>query len=147
MSEALFPVPVDQPLSDEPKYAGLKFGMVFQRFLKAISDDMLAANIVNNLAPTSIVSPVVPDMTQAQLNAIAKSVKYTLNANRCDVTYYNTEPLTVPLVINLPYTAALAFDIDGTVYAPTTATLVKQVTIPANTGYVRFWYVVQATRN
>lgn len=149
MSDALFPIPVETPVSDDPKFGALRFGAIWMRFWKAMSDDMLAAQIVNNLPVSSITSPL-PDpagTTQAQINAAARAFKYTLNANRCEVTYYNEAPLTVPLVVNLPYTAALAFDIDGVMYTPTSSTLIKQITIPANTGYTRFWYVIQTTRN
>lgn len=143
MSQALFPIPTDTPVSDDPKFGPLRFGAIWLRFWKAISDDMLAANIVNNLPVTSITSPVEPDVTKAVLRAAALAFKFTLNANRVECTYYNTTPLTVPLTLNLPYTAALAFDIAGTVYEPATLS----VTIPANIGYVRFWYIAQAVRN
>lgn len=143
MSQNLNPLPIDTPISDEPKFSALKFGAIWNLFLKAMSDDMLAANIVNNLASSSITSPVAPTVTQTVLNATARAFKYTLHANRCEVTYYNETPLTDPLIVNLPYTAALAFDIDGVIQPP----LTKSITIPANTGYIRFWYVVQATRN
>lgn len=143
MSDALFPIPTDTPVSDDPKFGALKFGMIWNRFFKAIGDDLLAANIVRNLPVTSITSPVVPDVTAATLKAAATAFKFTLNATRCEVTYYNTTPLAAPLVVNLPYTAALAFDIAGTIYAPETTS----VTIPAATSYLRFWFVAKSVRN
>lgn len=143
MSDKIFPLPIDTPISDDQKFSAFKFGSVWNRFFKALSDDLMAANLVNNLAPSAIVSPVVPTVTQAQLNAAAKALKYTLNANRVDVTYYNDAPLSVALEIALPYTAALAFDFGGVTYAPGT----KTVTIAPSTSYVRFWFVAQTTRN
>jgi hypothetical protein len=146
MSQNLFPLPIDTPISDDPKWP-VKFGAVWNRFLKAIGDDMLAANIVNNAKVTDITSPTTSTVTQVVLNDAAKAFKYTLNANRCEVTYHNVAPLSVPLVINLPYTAALTFDVLGVMYAPTPSAPIKAVTIPPTIGYVRFWYVIQTTRN
>jgi hypothetical protein len=137
MSGKLFPVPVETPVSDDPKFGGLKFGAIWMRFLKAISDDLLAANIANNLPTTSITSPVVPDVSAPVLAATARAIKYVLNANLCVVTYYVPAALTVPIVFNLPFTALLAFDIDGAAYPEAT----KSVTIPANIAYLRFWYI------
>ena len=140
MSSALFPIPQDTPISDDPKLSTFRFGLIWQRFLKAISDDMLAANIVNNLAPTSISSPT--DLTPAQLRQTAQSIKYVLNANLCFVTVDLVDATTAPIVFNLPYTALITFDISGVKYAAGT----KSVTLPSGTSYVRFWYIANSQK-
>ena len=100
------------------------FSLPWSRYLKALGDDLLLANNIINL-PSN------------------KNFKYTLNANICFCTYYNTTLLADTQIIILPYTAQLAFDVLGTVYAPAT----KQIDIPANTAYVHFWYVVTPSTN
>lgn len=140
MSNALFPVPIDTPVSDETKFAGLKFGSIWMRFLKAISDDLLAANILNNLAPSTITSTAT--LTPAQLRATAQGIKWVLNANLCVVTVSLPESVAEPVEFALPFTAAAAFDVNGT-FKPAGA---KSVTIPAMTTYFRFWYIASATK-
>lgn len=137
MSDALFPLPIDTPISDDPKFSAFKLGNVWNRFLKALSDDAMTANIAYNLLVTSISSPTADEVTKPVLSAAARSVKYVLNGNLCVVTYDYSAALSVPLVFQLPFTALLAFDIAGTYYPSGTTT----VTIPAHTTYVRWWYL------
>lgn len=136
MSLNLFPLPIDTPISDDSKWSGLKLGNVWNRFLKAISDDLLAANVVNNLPATSVSAA---GLTDPQLAAAARAFKYTLNANLCFVTYAAGETLpSVPATFNLPFSALLPFDFgSGPLPAGT-----RSITIPADTAYLRFWYVV-----
>lgn len=133
----VFPVPVETPISDDPKTSGLRFGMIWMRFLKAISDDLLAAGVVNNTPTSSVTAPALSDVQRA---AAARAFKWVLNANLCLVTYDNTE--SPALTVRLPFTALLAFDIDGTRYPAGT----REVTIPAGTSYIRFWFIAQATK-
>lgn len=134
MSNNLFPVPVETPISDDQKYSGIKFGAIWMRFFKVFTDDMLAANIVYNTALSSIIAPGLTDIQRA---TAARACKYTINANICTMTYDNTE--SPAFLLNLPYTALLAFDINGVRYPAGT----KQVSIPLGVAYTRFWFVVQ----
>ena len=136
----LFPAPADTPISDDSKYSWLRFGTTWMRYLKALGDMLLESLLVQNTPATSVTGA---GLTQLQINTAAKAFKYTLNGNVVFVTYYreDTAP-TVPLTVQLPYTAKLAFDIQGTVYPAGT----KQISIPATTGYTRFWFVAQATK-
>lgn len=135
MSLNLFPLPIDTPISDDSKWSGLKLGNVWNRFFKAISDDLLAANVVNSLPATSV-SAV--GLTDPQLAAAARAFKCVVNANLCFVTYSVDVALSVPAVFQLPFAALLPFDFDGTVQ-PAGA---KSITIPAGAAYLRFWYIV-----
>lgn len=135
MSLNLFPLPIDTPISDDSKWPGLKLGNVWNRFFKAISDDLLSANIANDLPATSVSAA---GLTDPQLAAAARAFKYILNANLCFVTYSVDAALSVPAVFRLPFSALLPFDFGGDAQ-PAGA---KSITIPAGTAYLRFWYVV-----
>lgn len=94
------------------------FNLPYAKYLKAIGDDLLTANkIVNGNG--------------------SNNFKYVINANICFYTYYTTTPSTNPITILLPYKALLAFDVDGSIYAPGT----KSILIPANKNYIHGWYV------
>ena len=128
MSKSLFPAPVVGPVM-QSKDAN-QFSMPWNKYLKALGDDMLTANRVDN-------AKVCSDMNKL------KSFKSTVNGNLCYWTYYTDTPALVDLVYDLPYASLLAFDvttITGTVsvYGPGT----KRVTVPANTTLLRGWYVV-----
>jgi len=148
MSDKLFPLPIDTPISDDPK-VGIKFGAIWNRFFKAFSDMAIKSTVVSNLPVTAITSPVVPTVTQVEINATARAFKVVLNGNLCLCTYAPAAALAVPVELVLPYPALLAFDIDGTVYLPTqiqpvpASPSVRSVTIPAATTYLRFWYIIQ----
>ena len=135
MSLNLFPLPIDTPISDDSTWSGLKLCSVWNRFFKAISDDLLAANVVNNLPATSVSAE---GLTDPHLAATARAFKYALNANLCFVTYSVDAALSVPAVFQLPFAALLPFDFGG----PVQPAGAKSITIPAGTAYLRFWYVV-----
>lgn len=118
MSNKLFPIPVATPIIDRSA-SNTDFSLIWQMYFKAIGDDALTANLISNSTDN-------------------KNFKYVVNANMCLCTYYVETASTSAIKINLPYTAALAFDIGSTIYPPNT----KEITIPANTQYVRFWYIV-----
>jgi hypothetical protein len=119
MSNKLFPVPVATPIIDRALNPN-NFNITWQMYFKAIGDDLLTANIAYNSANNS-------------------NFKYVVNANLCICTYYVETASDKDIVITLPYTSLLAFDIDGLVLPPKT----KTITIPAGTTYLRFWYIVQ----
>lgn len=134
---SVFPVPVETPISDESKHSGIRFGMIWMRFFKALSDDLLAATVVNNSATSTVTAPA---LTEIQRAAAARAFKWVLNGNVCLVTYDNT---TSPaLTVQLPFTALLAFDVDGVRYPAGT----KSIEIKAGTSYIQFWYIVQAAK-
>lgn len=120
MSNANFPIPTGTPVSDEPKYSGIRFGMIWNRFFKAIGDDVLRANTITT--------------TKQDPN-----LSYVINMSLVVVTWYSPTPLVAAKTIQLPYANALAFDtdIDATIHAPGTQT----ITLPSGTSYSRFWYV------
>lgn len=116
MSKQNFPIPTSTPICDETKYSGLRFGMIWNRFFKAIGDDVLKANTIT---------------TDRNL-----PFSYVVNMNIVVVTWYSQVPLP-STVIQLPYPAALAFDAESTVHEPGT----QSITIEAGTLYTRFWYI------
>lgn len=118
MSNANFPIPTGTPVSDEPKYSGIRFGMIWNRFFKAIGDDVLRANTITT--------------TKQDPN-----LSYVINMSLVVVTWYSPTPLVAAKTIQLPYANALAFDTGNTIYAPGTQT----ITLQPGTSYLRFWYV------
>lgn len=103
---------------------GGKFGMIWIRFFKAIADALMAATI---------------ETTHRTIPAF----KYCLNSGTCFCTYYTATPSGSPVVVSLPYTANDAFKADAAIYPPGT----KQITIPAFTGFVQFWYIITPSNN
>ena len=108
------PMPVGGLIQQSPN----AFALPYAKYLKAIGDDLLTANKAVNDSTT-------------------KDFKYVINANICFFTYFVANVSVSDIAITLPYTALLAFDVNGVVYAPGT----KIITIPANTAYVHGWYV------
>lgn len=109
MSKMLMPIPVGTPILDTPN----SFNITWQKYLKAIGDDLLTANRV---------------MTVANL-------QYTVNANIVACTYSRNN--ATPETINLPYPALLGFAIGSSIYPAGT----KQVTLGALDSFVQFWYI------
>lgn len=93
------------------------FTLPYSKYLKAIGDDLLTANKV--------------------IDTSTNGFKYVINANVCFFTYYVAAASITDITVQLPYKALLAFDVLGTVYAPST----KVITIPAKTTYVHGWYI------
>lgn len=118
MSSNLFPTPVDTPITS-PDGSTRDFSPPWARYFKVIGDDLLEANNVRNLTGNS-------------------AFKYTLNGNHCDCTYWIPADASIDAVIALPFTALLAFDVNGTVYPAGT----KSITIPKTTHYAHFWFTV-----
>lgn len=114
MSKMLMPIPVGNPVLDGPN----SFNIAWQKYLKAIGDDLLTANKVQTLG----------------------NLKYTINANICAGTYSRNN--ATPETITLPYPALLGFAIGATVYPAGT----KQVTFGALDSLVQFWYIVDFSR-
>lgn len=115
-------MPIETPLVDNTK---LQLSLPWERYLKYMGDDLLQANLTNNSKDNI-------------------DFKYTLNGNTCFCTYYQTgkglsDPNNKLPNIILPYTALLAFDINGFVYAPGTTV----ITIPSGSTYIHFWYVAK----
>ena len=114
MSKMLMPIPVGSPILDAPN----SFNITWQKYLKAIGDDLLTANRV---------------MTSGNLS-------YTINANICASTYARSN--ATPETVKLPYPALLGFAIGSTVYPAGT----KEVTFGALDSFVQFWYIVDFSR-
>jgi hypothetical protein len=118
MSANLFPAPVGTPIINQA-VSKTGFAPAWDRYFKVIGDDLLEANNVRNLTGNS-------------------AFKYTLNGNHCDCTYWIPADASVDAAISLPFTALLAFDVNGTVYPAGT----KSITIPKTTHYAHFWFTV-----
>ena len=118
MSTNLFPSPVGTPIID-PSISKTAFAPAWDRYFKAMGDDLLEANNVRNLAGNP-------------------SFKYTLNGNHCDCTYSIPSALTKDAVIILPFVALLAFDVNGDICPAGTIS----ITIPKATLYAHFWYTI-----
>lgn len=110
MSKNLMPIPVGNPVLDNPK----SFNIAWQKYLKAIGDDLLTANRVVNIG----------------------NLNYTINANICACTY--TKADAVLETIKLPYTALLAFSIGSQIYPAGT----KEISFGTTDTYAQFWYIV-----
>lgn len=115
MSKNLMPIPVGNPVLDNPN----SFNIAWQKYLKAIGDDMLTANKVQG----------------------SSTFKYVINANICFVTYSRDN--ATPEVVKLPYQSLLGFAIGTAIYPAGT----KEVTFNALDSFVQFWYVVDFGRN
>ena len=85
MSKMLMPIPIGNPILDTPN----AFNIAWQKYLKAIGDDLLTANKVQ----------------------VAGNFKYTINANICAGTYSGAGE-----TITLPYPALLGVAIGSEVY-------------------------------
>ena len=122
MGNRVFPIPADTPMADTQ--GGGKFGMIWIRFLKAISDVLMAATI---------------ETTHRTIPAF----KWCLNSGTCFCTYYTVTPSGSPVAVSLPYTANDAFLVGATAYPPGSTS----VTIPAGAGTVQFWYIITPSNN
>lgn len=132
MSKQLFPIPVTTPIMQNA--GGNQFGITWQKYLKAIGDDLLTANLVKDVTE-QVQDPNFP-LDPTKKITVNTGLKYTINANICACTFEAT--LTANKVLRLPYVSLLGFSVDSTVYPAGT----KQVTIPAGTGFTQFWYIV-----
>jgi hypothetical protein len=113
------PMPVDTPIRDL-SVSRDTFSIPWMMYLKAIGDDALTANIAYNSRQN-------------------QNFKYVVNGCECRCIYYTATPSDKDQVLDLPYTALLAFDINGAVQVPGTT----QISIPAGTGYINFTYIVK----
>lgn len=123
MSNKIFPIPTATPFIDK-NVSSTDFSQTWQMYFKAIGDDLLTANIISNSRDN-------------------KNMKYVVNGNMCACSYYVESASTSDITISLPYTAALAFDIENVIYPPNTTSII----IPANKQYLRFWYIVSFKTN
>jgi hypothetical protein len=121
MSQRLFPIPVATPI--QSKETGSDFAITWQRYFKAIGDDLMEANLVKD-------------------SADQRALKYVLNANICFCNWAPIAPLGIDTVVALPFTAALPFQAFGTVY-PAGAT---EITIPSASTFEQFFYIVKPTK-
>lgn len=121
MSQNLFPIPVATPF--QSKESGSGFTITWQRYFKAIGDDLMDANIVKD-------------------SVNQKAFKYVLNANACFCNWAPSAALGVPAVVSLPFTSALPFSAFGTVYPAGTT----QITIPGASAFEQFFYIIQPAR-
>lgn len=92
---------------------------VWTRWYKTVGDNLVKASTTNNYASNS-------------------KIKWILNGINCTVIYHdpNTEDVNDETV-NLPYTALMAFEFNGTVYTAGTIS----ITIPASLNYFRLDYI------
>lgn len=120
MSQSLFPIPVATPI--QTKEDGSGFSITWQRYFKAIGDDLMDANIIKN-------------------SAAQAAFKYVLNANVCFCNWASTA-LGADTVIALPFPAALPFEAFGTIYPAGTT----QITIPSANTFDQFFYIVKPTK-
>ena len=121
MSQNLFPIPVATPI--QSKESGTGFTIAWQKYLKAIGDDLLAANIIKDSAGQA-------------------AFKYVLNANACFCNWAPTAALGAATVVALPFTAALPFEVFGAVYPAGTT----EITIPATSVFAQFFYIIQPAK-
>lgn len=121
MSQNLFPIPVATPF--QSKESGSGFTITWQRYFKAIGDDLMEANLIKD-------------------SADQKPFKYVLNANLCVCNWAPSAALGVPVVVKLPFTSALPFEAFGVVYS--TGTI--QITIPGDSAFHQFFYIIQPAK-
>lgn len=136
MASKLFPIPQDTPYTDgNPS----KFNMLWLRFFKAMSDNLLAGSTIKYIGSDYTTSTT--DFTSPRYAPIApvvvKDFSYIINNCIVFCTYSSATALATALTIPLPVKPALAFDVNGTIYPADTA----QIILPISTQYVRFWYV------
>lgn len=112
-----FPMPVQTPFTESA--TSKMFSMPWERFFKAVSDDLIDACLVKNTAVTGF--------------------KYVLNGNLCVCNYYQVTPLAVDTTVVLPFAALLAFQVGQDVYPPGT----KSVILPAGTAFEQFMFIAQ----
>ncbi len=121
MSQNLFPIPVATPI--QSKDGGTGFTITWQRYFKAIGDDLMEANIVKD-------------------SADQKPFKYVLNANLCVCNWAPSAPLGASAVVKLPFTSALPFEAFGTVYPAGTV----RIAIPGDSAFHQFFYIIQPAK-
>ncbi len=117
----VFPAPIDTPTTATDKRF---FSDPWNRYFKALGDQLMQMFSVKN-------------------SQQSKNFKYVVNGCLLVAVYYSTTPLAADLTVTLPLPSLLAFDINGTVYAPNTS----QVSIPAGTTYLTFTAVVNTTQS
>lgn len=132
MSKALFPIPVTTPIMQNA--GGNQFSIAWQKYLKAVGDDLLTANLVKDV--TELVQDPNFPLDPTKKISVNTGLKYTVNANICACTF--DKQLAADKELVLPYTSLLGFAVGSTVYPAGT----KRIIIPASTAFVQFWYVV-----
>lgn len=129
MSKNLFPIPVTTPIMQDA--GGNQFGITWQKYLKSVGDDLLTANRL----VTSYETTPDPDNAGKVIKK-ANGLKYTVNGNVC---FCAVElPNADGTQITLPYTSAVAFQVQSTVFPAGT----KFITIPSGVPFCQFWYFV-----
>jgi len=111
MSNMLFPIPVDSPILQTPN----QFSITWQKYLKAIGDDLLTAN---------------------KLITVQKDFKYTVNGNLLFYNFNRTVQGDVEIV--LPYQTKLKTKFDGKIYSEGT----KSIIIFSGTDYLQDFYFI-----
>jgi len=132
MSKQLFPIPVTTPIMQNA--GGNQFSITWQKYLKAVGDDLLTANLVKDVTE-QVQDPNFPSDPTKKIS-VPTGLKYTINANICACTFDKT--LAFDKEIILPYVSLLAFKVDSVLYPAGT----KRITVPASTAFVQFWYIV-----
>lgn len=131
MSKNLIPIPVGNPVLDNPN----AFNIAWQKYLKAIGDDLLTANLVKN------VTEQIPDPNNpSKMITVNTGLQYTINANICACVF--NKQLVADKVIALPYPSLLAFEFNGAVLPAGT----KNITVPVAVQFLQFWYIVDFAR-
>lgn len=132
MSRSLFPIPVTTPIMQNA--GGNQFGITWQKYLKAVGDDLLTANKVVDVK-TLVQDPNYP-LDPTKKISVNTGLKYTVNGNTCLCTWDRL--LAGDLELVLPYTALLKFAVGSTVYNAGT----KKVSFSTGNDFAQFWYVV-----
>lgn len=130
MSKMLMPIPVGNPVLDGPN----AFNIAWQKYLKAIGDDLLTANKVQNITEV-IQNPNYPNDPTKKLT-VNTGLQYVVNGNTCSCIF--DKQLTADKTIALPYPALLRFEAGGTIYPVGTKSITFTVAVP----FMQFWYVV-----
>lgn len=115
MSNMLFPVPVDTPIL----MSNTQFNITWQKYLKAVGDDLLTAN---------------------KIITIDKDFNYTINGNQCFYNYYRTSEGDIS--IQLPYKSALPFKISNVLYIKGT----NRIIIPSTIDFLQDFYFIDFSR-
>lgn len=112
MSNNVFPVPSDTPFITQK--GDTFFGDVWNRFFKYLGDDVVGMSLARNARNTKL--------------------KYVMLGCLCYCVWYDPTN-TAAVTLDLPFTSLLAFDVDGTIYAPGTT----QITTASS--YATFTFV------
>lgn len=129
MTKNLFPIPVGTPITDSPN----QFSITWQKYLKAMGDDLLLGNKVSQQ-----MEPDPSDIDSRTGNPKLKPTGMQFVPNGCMIACVFQRPAgSVRTDFALPFPAALPFEALGAVQATGT----NRLTIPVGTAFCQFWYI------